>query len=78
MVAKNGCSEAALLLLASGAFVEAKANNAMTPLQLAVWHSFRVIDRWTVKTLLEHTADCSAKDSGLLIRGYDFYKPSLS
>ncbi|GLT49458.1 hypothetical protein SLA2020_230110 [Shorea laevis] len=30
MAAKNGCNEAARLLLAHGAFIEAKANNGMT------------------------------------------------
>ncbi|KAJ6381836.1 hypothetical protein OIU77_030490 [Salix suchowensis] len=42
MAAKNGCSEAARLLLAHGAFIKAKANvcfNGMTPLHLAVWYS---------------------------------------
>ncbi|XP_061367656.1 uncharacterized protein LOC133310702 [Gastrolobium bilobum] len=42
MAAKNGCREAAWLLLAHGAFVEARANNGMTPLHLAVWYSLRV------------------------------------
>ncbi|KAJ4822596.1 hypothetical protein Tsubulata_021925 [Turnera subulata] len=63
MAAKNGCNEAARLLLAHGAFVEAKANNGMTPLHLSVWHSIRAEDYSTVKTLLEYNADCSAKDN---------------
>ncbi|KAK9268544.1 hypothetical protein L1049_000298 [Liquidambar formosana] len=63
MAAKNGCNEAAKLLLAYGAFVEATANNGMTPLHLAVWYSLRADDCSTVKTLLEHNADCSAKDN---------------
>lgn len=63
MAAKNGCSDAARLLLAHGAFVEAKANNGMTPLHLAVWYSLRAEDCSTVKTLLEYNADCSAKDN---------------
>lgn len=63
MAAKNGCNEAARLLLAHGAFVEAKANNGMTPLHLAVWYSIRSEDCSTVKTLLENNADCSAKDN---------------
>ncbi|KAA8523115.1 hypothetical protein F0562_009538 [Nyssa sinensis] len=63
MAAKNGCNKTAQLLLAHGAFVEAKANNGMTPLHLAVWHSLRAEDCSTVKTLLEYTADCSAKDN---------------
>ncbi|KAA8534979.1 hypothetical protein F0562_029982 [Nyssa sinensis] len=63
MAAKNGCNKAAQLLLAHGAFVEAKANNGMTPLHLAVWHSLLAEDCSTVKTLLEYNADCSAKDN---------------
>ncbi|KDP33675.1 hypothetical protein JCGZ_07246 [Jatropha curcas] len=63
MAAKNGCNDAARLLLAHGAFVEAKANNGMTPLHLAVWYSIRSDDCSTVKTLLEYNADCSAKDN---------------
>ncbi|KAG6739640.1 hypothetical protein POTOM_057243 [Populus tomentosa] len=63
MAAKNGCTEAARLLLAQGAFVEAKANNGMTPLHLAVWYSIRAEDHTTVKTLLEYNADCSAEDN---------------
>lgn len=63
MAAKNGCNEAVQLLLANGAFVEAKANNGMTPLHLAVWHSLRAEDCSTVKTLLENNADCSAEDN---------------
>lgn len=65
MAAKNGCTEAARLLLAHGAFVEAKANNGMTPLHLAVWYSIRAEDHSTVKTLLEYNADCSAEDNVL-------------
>ncbi|WCJ42473.1 ESX-1 secretion system protein EccA1 [Euphorbia peplus] len=63
MAAKNGCNEAARLLLARGASIEAQANNGMTPLHLAVWDSIRSEDFSTVKTLLEHNADCSAKDN---------------
>ncbi|XP_027359028.1 uncharacterized protein LOC113867769 [Abrus precatorius] len=63
MAAKNGCSEAARLLLARGASVEARANNGMTPLHLAVWYSLRAEEFLTVKTLLEYDADCSAKDN---------------
>ncbi|KAL9440625.1 hypothetical protein AB3S75_019320 [Citrus x aurantiifolia] len=63
MAAKNGCNEAAKLLLAHGAFIEAKANNGMTPLHLSVWYSIRSEDYATVKTLLEYNADCSAKDN---------------
>ncbi|KAL2929186.1 Protein CfxQ-like protein [Bienertia sinuspersici] len=62
MAAKNGCNEAARILLSHGAFIEAKANNGMTPLHLAVWHSLRSDDCSTVKTLLEYHADCTAKD----------------
>ncbi|GMH13680.1 hypothetical protein Nepgr_015521 [Nepenthes gracilis] len=63
MAAKNGCNETAKLLLSHGTFVEAKANNGMTPLHLAVWHSLRSEDFSTVQTLLEYNADCSAKDN---------------
>ncbi|GKV06604.1 hypothetical protein SLEP1_g18477 [Rubroshorea leprosula] len=63
MAAKNGCNEAARLLLAHGAFIEAKANNGMTPLHLAVWDSIRSDDYSVVKTLLEYNADCSAEDN---------------
>ncbi|XP_059286505.1 uncharacterized protein LOC132039957 [Lycium ferocissimum] len=63
MAAKNGCNEAAKMLLAHGALVEAKANNGMTPLHLAVWHSLRAEDCSTVKTLLDHDANCSAEDN---------------
>ncbi|XP_077221170.1 AAA-type ATPase family protein / ankyrin repeat family protein isoform X2 [Tasmannia lanceolata] len=63
MAAKNGCNEAAQLLLDRGAFVEAKANNGMTPLHLAVWYSLRAEDYLTVKTLLESDADCNVKDN---------------
>ncbi|KAK8319273.1 hypothetical protein V6Z11_A13G229500 [Gossypium hirsutum] len=63
MAAKNGCNEAARLLLVHGAFIEAKANNGMTPLHLAVWHTIRSDDYATVKTLLEYNADCSAEDN---------------
>ncbi|MFS7965674.1 putative ankyrin repeat-containing domain-containing protein [Helianthus anomalus] len=40
--------------------------NGMTPLHLSVWHSLRAEDNSTVKTLLEHNADCSAKDDVLM------------
>ncbi|PON50559.1 Notch [Parasponia andersonii] len=63
MAAKNGCNDAARVLLAHGAFIEAKANNGMTPLHLAVWNSLHSEDCSTVKTLLEHNADCSAEDN---------------
>ncbi|KAL5835973.1 hypothetical protein ACOSQ4_015470 [Xanthoceras sorbifolium] len=63
MAAKNGCNDAAKLLLAHGAVIEAKANNGMTPLHLSVWYSIRSEDCATVKTLLEYNADCSAMDN---------------
>lgn len=63
MAAKNGCNEAARLLLAHGAFIEAKANNGMTPLHLAVWHSIRSDDYSAVQTLLVYNANCSAEDN---------------
>jgi SpoVK/Ycf46/Vps4 family AAA+-type ATPase len=62
LAAKNGCSEAARLLLSRGAVLAAKANNGMTPLHLAVWHSIQSENSCTVQTLLEYNADCSAKD----------------
>ncbi|KAF8407047.1 hypothetical protein HHK36_006172 [Tetracentron sinense] len=57
MAAKNGCNEAAPLLLDHGAF------NGMTPLHLAVWYSLRAENCLTVKTLLEYNVDCSVKDN---------------
>ncbi|KAF2304868.1 hypothetical protein GH714_039216 [Hevea brasiliensis] len=63
MAAKNGCNDAARILLAHAAFVEAKANNGMTPLHLAVWYSIGSEDCSTVKTLLGYSADCSAEDN---------------
>ncbi|CAI9772280.1 unnamed protein product [Fraxinus pennsylvanica] len=63
MAAKSGCNESVKMLLSRGAFVEAKANNGMTPLHLAVWHSLRSEDYSTVKTLLESDADGSAEDN---------------
>jgi len=35
----------------------------MTPLHLAVWYSITAKEISTVKTLLDHNADCSAKDN---------------
>ncbi|GLT56116.1 hypothetical protein SLA2020_291870 [Shorea laevis] len=63
MATKNGCNEAVCLLLAHGAFIEAKANNGMTPLYLAVWHSTLSGDHSAVKTLVEYNADCSADNN---------------
>nr|DAD44671.1 TPA_asm: hypothetical protein HUJ06_002901 [Nelumbo nucifera] len=63
LAAKNGCSEAARLLLHHGATVEAKANNGMTPLHLAVWSSLMADNCLTVKTLLDYNADCSVEDN---------------
>ncbi|KAF9615381.1 hypothetical protein IFM89_023032 [Coptis chinensis] len=63
MAAKNGCGGATRLLLDHGAYVEAKANNGMTPLHLAVWYSHSAEDCLTVRTLLEYNADCSVKDN---------------
>ncbi|XP_058085117.1 uncharacterized protein LOC131232711 [Magnolia sinica] len=63
MAAKNGCNEAARLLLDRGASLTAKANNGMTPLHLAVWSSPRIEDCLTVKTLLEYNADCNVTDN---------------
>ncbi|PKA54456.1 Protein cfxQ like [Apostasia shenzhenica] len=63
MAAKNGCCESARLLLSCGASLEAKANNGMTPLHLAVWHAQQAQDSATVNTLLEYNADCGVKDN---------------
>ncbi|KAK4754968.1 hypothetical protein SAY87_008725 [Trapa incisa] len=63
MAAKNGCADTARLLLAHGAFIEARANNGMTPLHLAVWYSLHAEDCSTVKVLLEQGANCSAEDN---------------
>ncbi|KAJ6795556.1 Uncharacterized protein M6B38_225315 [Iris pallida] len=62
MAVKNGCSQAARMLIVHGAFLEAKTNNGMTPLHLAVWHALLQDDCTTVSTLLEFSADSSAKD----------------
>ncbi|CAA0829181.1 AAA-type ATPase family protein / ankyrin repeat family protein [Striga hermonthica] len=63
LAAKNGCNEALRMLLQGGANVEARTNNMMTPLHLAVGYALRTGDNSTVRTLvLEYNADCSAKD----------------
>ncbi|XP_042505402.1 protein CbbX-like isoform X2 [Macadamia integrifolia] len=71
--AKNGRIDAAKVLLDHGAIVEAKDDNGMTPLHVAVCYAYRAAfspnveyngDHFlTVKTLLEYNADCSAKDN---------------
>ncbi|KAG0493942.1 hypothetical protein HPP92_004936 [Vanilla planifolia] len=63
MAAKNGFSESAQILIKHGSSLEAKANNGMTPLHLAVWHARHAGNCMAVKTLLEHNADCSVKDN---------------
>ncbi|KAI0524338.1 hypothetical protein KFK09_003705 [Dendrobium nobile] len=63
MAAKNGCSESAHLLLSHGASLEAKANNGMTALHLAVWHARQALECGIVKTLLEYNADLSVEDN---------------
>lgn len=64
MAAKNGSDEAANLLLAKGANIEAKACNGMTPLHLAVCgYSLSPGNALMIKTLLDYSADCSAKDN---------------
>ncbi|KAH6818260.1 AAA-type ATPase family protein / ankyrin repeat family protein [Perilla frutescens var. frutescens] len=60
--AKNGCNDAVLLLLQYGADVEARTNNSMTPLHLAVGYALRSGDNSVVKTLSEYNADFSAED----------------
>ncbi|GER25126.1 ankyrin repeat domain-containing protein [Striga asiatica] len=63
LAAKNGCNESLRMLLQGGANVEARTNNMMTPLHLAVGYALRTGDNSTVRTLvLEYNADCSAKD----------------
>ncbi|XP_044461374.1 protein CfxQ homolog [Mangifera indica] len=62
VAAKNGCNEAARLLLAHGALIEAKTKYGVTPLMLSVYHSLRAEDCSIVRTLLEHNADCDATD----------------
>ncbi|KAI4380409.1 hypothetical protein MLD38_006605 [Melastoma candidum] len=63
MAAKNGCADAAWLLLSHGALIEARANNGMTPLHLAVWNSLHSENCRTVQVLLDSNADCSAEDN---------------
>ncbi|KAL9154264.1 hypothetical protein ABFS82_10G103700 [Erythranthe guttata] len=60
--AKNGCNEAVKLLLDHGVYIEARTNNSMTPLHLAVGYALRSGDNSIVKTLSDYNADCSAKD----------------
>ncbi|XP_051131766.1 uncharacterized protein LOC127251886 [Andrographis paniculata] len=60
--AKNGCSESGQVLLSYGTNVEARTNNSMTPLHLAVGFALRTGDNSMVRTLLEYRADCFAKD----------------
>eukprot|EP01018_Ginkgo_biloba_P001904 Gb_17699 [translate_table: standard] len=63
MAAKNGCPEVVRLLLDHDALIEARANNGMTPLHLAVWYSLRAEDCSTVEALLQYHADVNAKDN---------------
>ncbi|XP_020599818.1 uncharacterized protein LOC110039180 isoform X1 [Phalaenopsis equestris] len=63
MAAKNGCNESARLLISNGASLEAKANNGMTALHLAIWHARQAMECGIVKTLLEYNADCSIQDN---------------
>uniref|UniRef100_A0A0D9VEJ3 AAA+ ATPase domain-containing protein n=1 Tax=Leersia perrieri TaxID=77586 RepID=A0A0D9VEJ3_9ORYZ len=62
MAVKNSSCESAKLLLERGAQIEAKANNGMAPLHLAVWHALQGGDCSTVSLLLSYNADCYAKD----------------
>ncbi|KAJ0025450.1 hypothetical protein Pint_07086 [Pistacia integerrima] len=61
LAAKNGCNEAARLLLAHGALVEAKT-------KLSIWHSIRADDCSIVETLLKNNVDCNSTDD---VRGHD-------
>ena len=45
MAAKNGCTEAARLLLAQGAFVEAKANVCFHGTMLSVFGLFQIMNK---------------------------------
>lgn len=63
LASKNGCSDAAKLLLESNANLEAKAGNGMTPLHLAVWYSMKHEDHSIVETLLHFRADASVTDN---------------
>ncbi|KAL5208311.1 hypothetical protein ABZP36_032746 [Zizania latifolia] len=62
MAVKNSSCESTKLLLERGAHIEAKANNGMAPLHLAVWHALQAGDCSTVSMLLSYNADCYAKD----------------
>ncbi|KAJ3692221.1 hypothetical protein LUZ60_012571 [Juncus effusus] len=63
MATKNSSFESAKLLVEHGASLDAKANNGMSPLHLAVWDAIIAGDCRTVEMLLEHNADCTAKDN---------------
>jgi hypothetical protein len=55
MAAKNGCTEAARLLLAHGAFVEAKANVCFHGTMLSVFGSFQIKNKNCGKQFLIQT-----------------------
>ncbi|PIN13659.1 26S proteasome regulatory complex, subunit PSMD10 [Handroanthus impetiginosus] len=59
---KNGCNETIKMLLDSGANLEARTNNLMRPLHLAVGFALRSGDNSIVKTLTDYNPDCSAED----------------
>lgn len=77
MAAKNGCTEALKLLLNHNVDIEARANNGMTPLHLAVWYCLRADDCSVVETLLQNHADVNAKDNeGMTPLGHLLQGPS--
>ncbi|PIN01919.1 hypothetical protein CDL12_25569 [Handroanthus impetiginosus] len=60
--AKNGCNEMVKMLLDYGANVEARTNNLISPLRLAIGYALRSGDNLTVNTLKEYNADRLAKE----------------
>ncbi|KAJ6698828.1 hypothetical protein OIU79_012172 [Salix purpurea] len=54
MAAKNGCSEAARLLLAHGAFIKAKANVCFLEWNDTITPGSLVLNQWKIAQLLRH------------------------
>ncbi|KAL8040562.1 hypothetical protein ABFX02_10G106800 [Erythranthe guttata] len=61
--ARNGCNEAVKMLIDSGANLDARTNNSMTPLHLAVSYAMQSGKNSVVKTLVEYKADRWAADN---------------
>ncbi|KAL7137633.1 hypothetical protein ABFS83_10G106600 [Erythranthe nasuta] len=61
--ARNGCNEAVKMLIDSGANLDARTNNSMTPLHLAVSYAMQSGKNLVVKTLVEYKADRWATDN---------------